>query len=247
MTNDRIDLNHLRDLINQQARGNRVPSEDAAEHVYVEPSGAVVLADTKGERRHLSEVHPGVFAGSGPTSERALLPTVREAAAPTSTGSELVPYAPNSPVFVDPDGKVTINGTSGDRRQLSEVHPGVFCAATAEDAATAREKLPPGARWVDDGHARGWMFDITNDFGDQFTFFVYRQGDHGLYYAMMVYPEVPSAPDPHVAHYFRSGRLCLAPEIGLPTLEACYAKSVIFSLGWSTFTRTGTFPFAGQR
>jgi len=155
------------------------------------------------------------------------------------------PAEPHRRVHVDPDGAVVVGTVEGPVEKLSEVHQGVFSAPPATQARIVADKLPSNTRWIETEKARGWMYDVTNALGDDYTFFIYRRQDRGLFFAMMVYPKVPAAPDPRVAHYFRTGGLCLAPEVGLPTLDGCYAKTVIFSIGWSAYVRTGVFPFQG--
>lgn len=152
-----------------------------------------------------------------------------------------------SDVVVATDGAVHSCEAAKPVVRLSEVHQGVFSAAPLAQARLVADKLPQNTRWIEDTKARGWMYDVTNEFGDDYSFFIYHRQDNGLFFAMMIYPEVPATPDPHVAHYFRTGGLCLAPEVGLPTLDGCYAKSVIFSVGWSTYARTGVFPFEGAQ
>jgi hypothetical protein len=93
---------------------------------------------------------------------------------------------------------------------------------------------------------RGWLYEFTNDFGDDYVFFAWRHLS-GLWRASMVLPDVDATPDVHIAHLFETGAVCLSPEIGLPSLEECYSKTVVFSIGWSTYVRTGIFPFAGDR
>lgn len=176
-----VDLNHLRDLINSNARSGQPRPQREEDRVYVEPSGAIVLGRDR----------------------------------------------------------------PAERRKLSEVHQGVFAAVPSAEGEVVREKLPENARYVDEQSMRGWLYEFTNDLGDDYVFFVYRDGS-GLWRASMVLPEVPTTPNVHVAHLFEPGVICLSPEIGLPSLEQCFSKTVIFSLGWSTYVRTGVFPFAGS-
>jgi hypothetical protein len=159
------------------------------------------------------------------------------------------PHPPNEEdrVYVEPSGAVVLGRDQpGNHRKLSEVHQGVFAAMPAAEATVACEKLPENARYVDENGMRGWLYEFTNDLGDDYVFFVYRNAS-GLYFASMVLPEVDITPNVHVAHLFDNGAICLSQEVGLPSLEQCFGRTVIFSIGWSTYVRTGSFPFAGER
>jgi len=237
MTAPPVDLNRLRDILNANAASGTPQPSATDQRIMVRPSGHVVLGANDGkEAQQLSEVHQGVFSG------RAQDPLTKE----DVIDGTAVEVLDDERVFVSPAGHVELRPRPSQSVALSEVHPGVFSATSAAEGEVAREKLPGGARWVDDAGARGWMYDVTNEFGDDYCFFVYWNTARSLYMAMMVLPEVPHVPSVHVAHLFESGCLCLSPELGLPTLEACYASTVIFSLGWSTYVRTGQFPFTGS-
>lgn len=237
------DLNHLRDLYNANARSGNTTPRDASRKVFVDPSGTVVVGTPDDGRQPLSEVHQGVFSGEVVIRERV---AAEGTAAPLgATGTELEPVTPSQQVVVQQDGTVELVRSDQTTAALTEVHQGVFSAPPRAQAAVAAAKLPPSTRWIEDAHAKGWLYSITNDLGDDYTFFVYHQPQRNLFFAMMVLPEVPQRPDPRVAHYFQNGGLCLAHEVGVPTLDGCFAKTVLFSIGWSTYVRTGVFPFAG--
>jgi hypothetical protein len=164
-----------------------------------------------------------------------------------ATSGQSRPPREEDRVYVEPSGAVVLGRDQpANHRKLSEVHQGVFATVVTAEADVAREKLPADARWVEEAGMNGWLYSFSNDFGDDYAFFVWRHRS-GLYYASMVLPEVEGKPNVHVAHLFESGAICLSPEVGLPSLDQCFAKTVIFSLGWSTFVRTGAFPFAGDR
>jgi hypothetical protein len=61
----------------------------------------------------------------------------------------------------------------------------------------------------------------------------------------VVSPEVEGRFDPHACHLFADGRICLGhtADGGMPTLEAAYARSVVWCNGFSVYLKTARFPF----
>lgn len=48
-----------------------------------------------------------------------------------------------------------------------------------------------------------------------------------------------------MGHLFRDGRICFGEYGGIETLDAAYAKSVIWANGFTIFDRTGDDSFLG--
>ncbi|HET9594803.1 MAG TPA: hypothetical protein VFP65_04435 [Anaeromyxobacteraceae bacterium] len=112
------------------------------------------------------------------------------------------------------------------------------------DQALAEAKLPAETRRVKAGRARGWLYPVASEQGDAFQLFAWFDGD--VYQVKVVRPELDGAHvDLHACHLFSDGRICFgtADGGGLPTLEAAYAKSVLWCNGFSAFRREGRFPF----
>lgn len=103
--------------------------------------------------------------------------------------------------------------------------------------------LPDNARETQWAGLTGWVYDFENDLGDLYRMWVYFDPRSSLFRVKMVEPEVVGDVDPHVAHFFKSGDLCLTRDIGTRSLREAYARSVAFSIGWSWWRRNGTFPF----
>jgi hypothetical protein len=114
-------------------------------------------------------------------------------------------------------------------------------ARLVQEQNVVSDKFPPGTRMVETGGVVGWMYKVESEFGDPYTLFAFWNGSQ--YRVKMVLPEPESFDVPHVSHYFENGDICLVPGIGLPTMEAAYAKSILFINAWSVLQRTGEFAF----
>ena len=110
------------------------------------------------------------------------------------------------------------------------------------DQAVVEGKLPAATRYVVAGGARGWLYPVASALGDAFELFVWFDGS--AYQVKVVEPELAGC-DPHACHLFPDARICLGEEAGggMPTLEAAYAKSVVWCNGYSAYLRTARFPF----
>lgn len=110
------------------------------------------------------------------------------------------------------------------------------------ERAIVRQKLPPNTQQVSVRGFDGWMYEVTCQFGFDYTLFLYWDGS--LYKVRMVLPEPDAIPDsPHKSHYFDNGVICLTQSIGYPRLQDAYAKSVLFVTAWSGLQVTGQFEF----
>jgi hypothetical protein len=111
------------------------------------------------------------------------------------------------------------------------------------DKAQVEGKLPASTRYLDVDGVRGWLYPVTSELGDAFRLFLYFDG--AGYQVRLVDPEPEKRFDPHATHVLPDGRLCLSEVAGqgLPTLEAAYARSVVWCNGFSVFLREDQFPF----
>jgi hypothetical protein len=111
------------------------------------------------------------------------------------------------------------------------------------DGATVEGKLPAATRALEVDGVRGWLYSVSSALGDAFELFAFFDGSG--YQVKVVRPDLEGHPDPHGCHVFGDGRICLgdAADGGMPTLEAAYAKSVVWCSGYSAYARTGRFPF----
>jgi hypothetical protein len=115
-------------------------------------------------------------------------------------------------------------------------------ARAERERSEVAQYLPSNTQLHVVGEVAGWGYDFQNDMGDWYRMWAYFHVST-LYRVRMVVPEVPEVVNPHVAHYFRSGDLCLTKDVGTRSLRDAYARSVAFSIGWSWWQRNKTFPF----
>ena len=111
------------------------------------------------------------------------------------------------------------------------------------DQAIVDGKLPAATRYLRVDGVRGWLYPVRSETGDTFELFLYFDGS--AYQVRVVTPEVEGRFDPHACHLFADGRICLgdASDGGMPTLEAAFAKSVVWCNGFSVYLKTARFPF----
>ncbi len=112
-----------------------------------------------------------------------------------------------------------------------------------QDRAQAEGILPSATRYLKVEGVRGWLYQVSSELGDAFRLFLYFDG--GGYQVRVVEPEVEGRYDPHAAHVFPDGRICLTDGDGggAATIEAAYARSVVWCNGFSVFLRDAHFPY----
>lgn len=110
------------------------------------------------------------------------------------------------------------------------------------DKAEAEGRLPASTRYVKVEGMRGWLYPVATELGDAFQLFLYFDGSG--YQVKVVAPGLEGRFDPHVCHLLPDGRICLTDEVGggMASLEAAYARSVIWCNGFSIFLRDAHFP-----
>ncbi len=111
------------------------------------------------------------------------------------------------------------------------------------DKAAAEGCLPAAARFLAVDGVRGWLYPVASEHGDRYQLFLYFDG--GAYQVKVVSPGFEGRVDHHACHLFPSGLICFGPSAsgGMPTLEAAFAKSVLWANGFSVYQRTGKFPY----
>jgi hypothetical protein len=115
-------------------------------------------------------------------------------------------------------------------------------ARALRDQAVVDAQLPAATRVVKAGGVRGWVYPVRSRLGDEFRLFLWFDGSA---YQVKVLQPVTNLERPHACHLFPDGRICLGEEAGggAPTLETAYARSVVWTNGYSVFRRDGEFPF----
>lgn len=116
-------------------------------------------------------------------------------------------------------------------------------ARESRDRLAAELCLPGQAKRVTAQGTTGWLYPVTSEQGDRYTLFLWFDGS--AYQVKVVAPELDRVADPHACHLFPDARLCLGgdPGGGMPTLEGAFARSVVWTSGYSHWRRTGRFPF----
>lgn len=110
------------------------------------------------------------------------------------------------------------------------------------DKAAVEGKLPASTRYVTVDGVRGWLYPVTTELGDAFRLFLYFDG--AGYQVKVVEPDLERRFDPHASHLLPDGRICLSEVAGAgaDSLEAAYARSVVWCNRFSVFLREDRFP-----
>jgi hypothetical protein len=153
-----------------------------------------------------------------------------------------LPNSTDRSVFVDSEGNIILRPQAGTERQLSRVPQKTFATSLTIDRQTVTQKLPNNTQEMSVSGVTGWTYSIVSELGDQYTMFAYSDGS--LYQVMVLFPAVAGKFNVHDAHLFSDGRICFGDAGGLPTLEQAFAKSVLWATGFSSYLRTGLFPFS---
>jgi hypothetical protein len=115
-------------------------------------------------------------------------------------------------------------------------------ARALRDQAVVDAQLPAETHAVKAEGVRGWLYPVRSRLGDAFQLFLWFDGSA---YQVKVLEPATEEERPHACHLFPGGRICLGEEAGggAPTLEAAYARSVVWANGYSVYRREGEFPF----
>jgi hypothetical protein len=116
-------------------------------------------------------------------------------------------------------------------------------ARESRDRLAAEGCLPAEARRVSVQGTTGWLYPVVTEQGDSYRLFVWFDG--AAYQVKVVAPEVERGERPEACHLLPGARLCLGGDQGggMPTLEGAFARSVLWANGYSSWRRTGRFPF----
>lgn len=158
------------------------------------------------------------------------------------------PYSPDPErqITVKPTGEIQV-GPTEQSDPVSRVHMGTFAGLdqrTRRDMETAGRKLPPGTVFINEPEVRGWSYTVDTDFGETYTLFAYFDGVN--YQVRLVSPPLEGRYNPHGAHLYPDGRLCLSQDrgSGQPSLEEAFSKSVLWAEGMGFVKAGHPFPFS---
>lgn len=234
------DLNAVRDrLVAEQAESELRPAS-----LYVDPYGNILLREqaTNLPARRLSPVTTEVFYSPD-------LNKIAETIRMNQQRDNKDPRARDEQLFVDDQGNILfgdqVDPASADR--VSRVTQETFysSARREDERAIVRAKLPANAYEASDGEVRGWVYDITNEFGDQYDLFLWRDKSDNSYKVSLIEPRLGGAVGVEDCHVFDDGTICLKERggPGYRKLEDAYARSVVWTRGASCYRRGYGFQF----
>jgi hypothetical protein len=145
-------------------------------------------------------------------------------------------------VYTDQDGNIILNPLPSQQRNLSKIPGKVFAASLTRDRQTVSQKLPSNTREFYHNGVTGWLYQITSQLGDDYTLFAYNDGSQ--YQVLVLFPKVAGHYNVHDTHLYSDGRIDCGSV--MTTLEPAYVKSVLWANGFSSFLRTGQFPYYGN-
>lgn len=154
----------------------------------------------------------------------------------------------NERIYVDSEGQLLMgadaDGTPKDR--LSEVtHETFFSTRLADERAFVAARMPAGTQYITNEDASGWLYSVTTEFADEYKLFMTYDEEDRVYQVYLVDPPLGGSVDPHGAHLYPDGQLCLTdgPGSSYPDMERTYAKAAMWTRGVSCYRRGLGFQF----
>jgi hypothetical protein len=245
------DLNKLRDrLLQNQAEGTASPS-DPARQLFTDRDGNILLGDpadpAASERQ--SVIPQEIFYAPD-------LNKIAEAARENQRRGEVDPSDPSRQMFTDTDGNILMGDQVDPARaeRMSKIPQETFFAANdsprlALERRIVEDKLPRTTFQASDGSTTGWVYPVTNEFGDDYKLFVWYDAGTATYKVSVVEPDLRGKVGVEDCHLYSDGTICLKQEggPGYRNLEDAYARSVLWTRGASCYRRGYGFQFnAGQ-
>lgn len=212
------------------------------------------VVNVNGEIRLLPGVADRPRALSTLTRETFYAPDLNKIAATVRANQEANikdPLAPSQQLYVDNHGNIFFGDQAGQapstNRRLSKVTQETFYGDWLydRDVAEVADKLPPGTQWATDGDIGGWLYSVSNEFGDSYQLFLWWEAASGTYKVSLVTPRLGGAVGVHDCHLYSDGTLCLKKEggPGYTQLADAYARSVLWTRGASYYQRGYGFQF----
>jgi len=234
------DLNAVRDrLIAEQAESEQRPAS-----LYVDPDGNILLREQAANlsARRLSVVTTEIFYGPD-------LNKIAETIRRNQQRDNKDPSAPDQQLFVDDEGNIMfgnqVDPASADR--VSRVTQETFYSSAwrGDERAIVRTKLPANTYEASDGETPGWVYYITNEFGDRYDLFLWRDKSDNTYKVSLISPRLGGTVGVEDCHLFEDGTICLKERggPGYRKLEDAYARSVVWTRGASCYRRGYGFQF----
>ncbi len=239
------DLNAVRDrLVAEQQTNQEVPNEARLSSLYVDPQGHILLREETGNlpARRLSPVTTEVFYSPDLNKIAA---TIRE----NQERDSKDPSARDRQLFVDDEGNILFGDQvdPGSAERFSRVTQETFYGTgrREEERAIVHAKLPANAYEASDGEVRGWVYNITNEFGDRYDLFLWRDKSDNTYKVSLLEPRLGGTVGVEDCHLYEDSTICLKEQggPGYRKLEDAYARSVIWTRGASCYLRGYGFQF----
>jgi len=152
------------------------------------------------------------------------------------------PSQPAEQLYASPEGDI-LSGTvvSPTDTRLSRITQETFyldnIARHAAERQVVLDKMPAGTVYASDGTYDGWVYTVTNEFGDDYQLFLWFDPSPGQYKVSLISPTIAGHVSAHGCHLFSDGTLCLRTGGGYPEMERAYARSVLWTRGASCFQR----------
>lgn len=146
-----------------------------------------------------------------------------------------------SPVVVTQDGCIATLEETGRQITVSRVTTQIFAAVPWDEATLVRQHLPRSA-FATGG---GWVYSVTNDFGDTFELFLYHDDFARSYRVRLITPDISGLGETHRHHLYADGHLCLSnnPGNGQSLLNNAYGESVLWCAGMGAVMRGHAWPW----
>ena len=152
------------------------------------------------------------------------------------------PSSKSDQIFVGKNGEIIAGDQVNNGKQLSQIHQGTFAAPTRfeRELEVVREKLPSNTMYFETSPGQGgWVYSFHDEFGEFYKMFAYHNGSS--YDVKVLVPNVEGVYKcQHICHLFYDARICFGET--LYTLEAAYAKSVLWANGFTVFQHQKFFP-----
>lgn len=238
----RTDLNAVRDRLRDTAAQEYRPGISSA-GLVVDPHGNILLAeDAAGlPGRRLSQLTTEVFYSPD-------LNRIAETLRANQAGNVADPSRPSEQLFVDERGNILFGDqvNPDDARRLSKVTQETFYSRNLNvERHTVATRLPTHTVPASDGEIDGWLYHVTNEFGDRYDLFLWYESASSSYLVSLIEPRLGGTVGVEDCHLYQDGTLCLKREggPGYARLEDAYARSVLWTRGASCYRRGYGFQF----
>jgi hypothetical protein len=177
---------------------------------------------------------------SGPDLNK-IAETIRQ----NQAAGKVNPTEPSEQIFIDDKGDILFGNQvdPASASRLSRVTQETFYLTReqrlAGEQSFVNTNMPAGTYYASDGEYDGWVFEITNEFGDTYQFFLWYDPKDGHYTSSLIAPDLKGKVEIHQCHLYADGRVCLkeAGGPGYPNMSMTYARTALWTRGASCYRR----------